>query len=125
VLKTLIDVGVRIRNYFEILNVPKHIKRGHKLQLILNSMLQAPPTWNNPYYIPNAETDTIIHSCWKTITDLMEAKRKYCRTTYIFTYSQIMNVFCYYSVSKRTITSKSMIYYSPYLWQSWVSSLIV
>ncbi len=79
-------------------------------------MLQAPPTWNNHVPILNAEADTIIYSCWKTITDLMEEKRKYCGTTYIFTYSQIRNVFCYYSVSKQTITFKNMIYYSPYLW---------
>jgi hypothetical protein len=72
---------VRIRNYFEILNVPKNIKSGHTLQLILKSMLQAPPTWSNLVPITDAEADTIICSCWMTITDLMEEKRKCCGTT--------------------------------------------
>ncbi len=59
---------------------------GHKLQLILKSMLQAPPTWNTLFPRSNAEADTIISSYWKTITDLTEEKRKYCGTTYIFTH---------------------------------------
>jgi hypothetical protein len=71
---------------------------GYKLQLILKSMLQAPAAWNTLLPIPNAEADSMIDACWcwKTIlTDLMEEKRKYCGTTlYIFTHSQIRNVFC-------------------------------
>jgi hypothetical protein len=79
---------VRIRTYFEIINVPKNIKMGHKLQLILKPMLQAPPTWNNLFLIPNTEAVSIINCCWRTRTDLMAEKRnKYCgTTTYIFTH---------------------------------------
>jgi hypothetical protein len=78
---TLIDLGVRIKNYFKILNVSKNKQMGHKLQLILRSKLQPPPTWNNVFPIPNAEADTIIHCCWKTVTNLGVEKRKYCGNT--------------------------------------------
>jgi hypothetical protein len=42
----------------------------HKYQFILESKHQAPPTWNNFVFIPNAEADITIHCCWKTIIDL-------------------------------------------------------
>jgi hypothetical protein len=73
---------VRIRNYFEILIFSNNNKMGHKLQFILESKFQAPPTWNNLVPIPNSEVDTIIHCCWKTINDIMAEKRKFFGTTY-------------------------------------------
>jgi hypothetical protein len=70
---------------------------GHKSQLILKSKLQAPPTWNNPFPIPNAEADTIIHCCWKIITHLGWEKRKYCGTTYIVTH--ILKLGMYFTIT--------------------------
>jgi hypothetical protein len=65
---------VRIRNNFDIFTFSKKQKQGHKLKLILESGLQAPPAWSNLVPIPNAEADTIIHFYWMTMTDLMAKK---------------------------------------------------
>jgi hypothetical protein len=47
--------------------------------------------WNNPFLISNAEVNTTINSCEKTITDLGVEKRKYCGATNTSPLSHILS----------------------------------
>jgi hypothetical protein len=56
--------------------------------------------WNNPFLIPNAEANTTIYSCWKTITDLRVEKRKYCgTTTLLYIVTHILKLGMYFTIT--------------------------